>query len=68
MLKNSLFTEVFGSKLSSISFSFSLTKLELQSYTLFSRVFVREKGFSKEGLWSFDHQEILIFVAPLPLD
>ena len=68
MLKILSFTEVFDSKLSSTLFSFSLTILELQSYTLFYRVFVREKGFSKESLWSFDHQDIIIFVTPLPLD
>jgi len=30
--------------------------------------FCKGKSFSKEGLWSFDHQEILVLVAPLPLD
>ena len=61
-VEKSLFIEVFDSKLSTNSFSFSLTIFELQSYTLFYEVFVREKDFSKEGLWSFDHQEILVFV------
>ena len=67
--QNSLFLlKFFDSKLSSTLFSFSLTNLELQSYTLFYRVFVREKGFSKKSLWSFDHQDIIVFVATLPLN
>ena len=63
MLKISLISEVFVSKLSqNFIFFFPLTILELQSYSLFYKAFVREKDFSKESLWSFDHQEKLVFV------
>ena len=62
MLKNLSFLKFLILNSLQIHFLFPLTILELQSYTLFYRVFVREKDFSKEGLWSFDHQEILVFV------
>ena len=45
------------SKLSDFHFLLPLTTLELQSYSLFYKDFVREENFSKESSWSFDHQE-----------